>query len=553
MVRARTASRWWLLPNIVAVVVLAACRSGGGSEVRIEPWTAPGTPAPSVRAAAADQPVRVAVPDGLRDLVEPLLDASGAATAVRAHLVPEQADADIRLTISHRTSDDPVVRRWSVVTAAARIDLDGVGMAAVEQAARDSRLFAAAEHHGPAASVYGGPGTVMPVPGDLLPSRLAETPDSFALVPADTVTVRVRALALDGVDPVRGEGDLSAYPFVTRARVSLVSGGAAAQEVLARVEDGLLQVDRPPIRITFTGDLIPARCVYDQMRRLGDWMAPFRVMGERLRSADLTVGSLDAAISAAGTPIGCRETYSLLAPPAVLQGFQAAGFDLLAVATNHIKDCGASGPCGDTTFRDTLTLLRAAGIEPVGGGENRAEARRPVVRTAGGLRFAFLAYDDVARYYHATESSPGTAPLDDETLAADIDAARAVADVVIVLPQWGEEYTPNPTPRQQRVAARAIESGAAMVVGNHPHVVQAATPHGDGYVAYALGNFLFDQDWSRETMEGVLLETTFHGARLAAVRFVPYRIENRLQPVPAQGDDALRVLGRMIAAAAALR
>jgi poly-gamma-glutamate capsule biosynthesis protein CapA/YwtB (metallophosphatase superfamily) len=90
-------------------------------------------------------------------------------------------------------------------------------------------------------------------------------------------------------------------------------------------------------------------------------------------------------------------------------------------------------------------------------------------------------------------------------------------------------------------------------VGNHPHVVQAATPHGDGYVAYALGNFLFDQDWSRETMEGVLLETTFHGARLAAVRFVPYRIENRLQPVPAQGDDALRVLGRMIAAAAALR
>ncbi len=89
-------------------------------------------------------------------------------------------------------------------------------------------------------------------------------------------------------------------------------------------------------------------------------------------------------------------------------------------------------------------------------------------------------------------------------------------------------------------------------MGNHPHVVQAAAPRADRYVAYALGNLVFDQDWSQETMEGVVLETTFHGPRLVAVRFVPYQIERRVEPVPMAGDAALTVLRRIMAAAAAL-
>lgn len=175
-----------------------------------------------------------------------------------------------------------------------------------------------------------------------------------------------------------------------------------------------------------------------------------------------------------------------------------------------------------------------------------------MVRTAGGVRFAFLAYDDVSPHVHATERSPGVAPLDEATLAADITAALAHADVVIVLPQWGEEYTAHPTARQQRLARAAIEAGATLVAGNHPHVVQAAAPLGDGYVAYALGNFVFDQDWSQETTEGMVLEATFRGTTLAAVRLLPVRIRNRLQPAFLSGDDARGVLRRVIDAAGRL-
>ncbi|MGH2601819.1 MAG: CapA family protein, partial [Dehalococcoidia bacterium] len=269
----------------------------------------------------------------------------------------------------------------------------------------------------------------------------------------------------------------------------------------------------------------------------------------RLHGADITIGSLDAASSDRGTPIGCRETFSLLAPTAVTEGFARAGFDVITVASNHVKDCGASGPCGDATFLDTLAALRAVGVQPVGGGPTLAEARQPAVITVHGTRFAFLGYDDIASYYYAGPATAGTAPLDEAMLVEDIQAARAVADVVVVLPQWGEEYTPHPTERQRQLAATAVEAGATLVVGNHPHVVQAASPHRDSYVAYALGNFLFDQDWSLETTESVLLEATFRGSRLVAVRFVPLQVQEQVRPVFLDGEGAATVLRRMMEAA----
>jgi poly-gamma-glutamate capsule biosynthesis protein CapA/YwtB (metallophosphatase superfamily) len=369
-------------------------------------------------------------------------------------------------------------------------------------------------------------------------------------VPLAAVTPRLRALALDGVDPVRA-ALTPAYPLVTRGHIEADAATPGRQEVAARLQAALATDAPPPVRLAFTGDIIPTRCVYDAIRRTGDWAAPFRATAARLESADLTIGSLDAAISGRGTPIGCRETFSLLAPPGVVEGLTLAGFDAITVATNHVKDCGVSG-CGDLAFLDTLDILRRAGIKPVGGGRTATEAHAPVLLEAGSVRFALLAYDDIAAWLHTTGDAPGTAGLDPEVVAAAVAAARARADVVIVLPQWGEEYTPHPTSRQQLVARRAIEAGATLIVGNHAHVVQAAAPLGDGYVAYALGNFVFDQDWSRETTEGVVLEATFHGPRLAAVDLLPVRIRDRLQPVFLSPEDGRAILARISDAATRL-
>ena len=169
------------------------------------------------------------------------------------------------------------------------------------------------------------------------------------------------------------------------------------------------------------------------------------------------------------------------------------------------------------------------------------------------MSFAFLGYDEIAPPYHATESRPGTAPLTEAVLREDIAAARARADVVVVLPQWGVEYTANPTIGQRRLAAAAADAGAALVIGNHPHWVQAAEVIGETFVAYALGNFVFDQDWSLETQQGVVLEATFHGARLAGVRFVPIRIIDMHQPIFAEPAEAAQIMERIWTASAALK
>ncbi len=366
---------------------------------------------------------------------------------------------------------------------------------------------------------------------------------SLLLLPVARADPRLRSLAVDGVDAVRGVGDPLTSPFVER--LWLTWEGEEARPLAAELAKALEAAPPSPVRVVATGDIIPARCVYDRQRAAGDYRQAFRPTADYLRAADLTLGSLDASLSDAGEPFGCTRTLSLLAPARSVEGLVYAGLDVVTVATNHAKDCGTN-PCGDQAFLDTLANLRAAGIEPVGGGVDLAEARRPAVVTAGGVSFAVLGYDDIAAsVYGATETSPGTAPLDGDTLAEDVAAALDRADVVIVMPHWGSEYTALPSERQQELARQAIAAGATLVVGNHAHVVQAVEWSDGGFVAYGLGNFIFDQDWSLETQQGVVLEATFQGPRLVGVRLHPVHIHDMHQPRWADTDEARSILQRV--------
>jgi len=395
------------------------------------------------------------------------------------------------------------------------------------------------------------------LPLNEIPDALQEKPEAFALLPLDAVDARVQSIPV-GSASVVFDGPGLQYPLVERAWVS-----AAAHEnpdfalLLQQTKQALaerlaLEYARPdPIILRATGDIIPSRCVYAKQRDYGDFAHAFREVGPWLSQADITIGSLDASISDAGRPFGCTETFSLLAPAQSVEGLAFAGFDVITVATNHVKDCGQDS-CGDQAFFDTLDILRSNGIEPVGGGADLAEARRPAVLDVRGTTFAFLGADQIASYYHAAEGVPGVAPLTEAFVREDVAAAAAQADVVVVLPQWGVEYTNDPTASQQNLAAAAAEAGADLVIGNHPHWVQAVDVIGETYVAYALGNFVFDQDWSIPTQQGVVLEAAFHGAELKGVRLHPIRINDQYQPVSADPAEASEILGRIWAASAAL-
>ncbi len=308
----------------------------------------------------------------------------------------------------------------------------------------------------------------------------------------------------------------------------------------------------PVTKLRFTGDLIPARCTYAKIESLGgDYTLPFQPLHDMLAGADITIGSLDATASDAGTPFGCTPTFSLAAPAAAVAGFKYAGYDVMAHAANHIKDCGISS-CGDRAMFETDANLRAAGIVPVGTGRNLFEARSPQVVERNGVYFAFLAYDDIATYYQASADGAGSAPLDPATIAEDVAAARKVANVVIIVPHWGVEYTADPSGRQREFARAAAAAGAAMIVGNHPHWAQAHEQIGSTFVAYALGNFVFDQDWSLETQQGAVLEATFTGTRLTSTRYTPIHIYDEYQPRLAEPPEAQQILDRIETASAKL-
>ena len=212
--------------------------------------------------------------------------------------------------------------------------------------------------------------------------------------------------------------------------------------------------------------------------------------------------------------------------PRLEAGIRNAGVDVVSLANNHIRNAGSRG------VLETIDAVTAAGVVPVGAGKDVAAARAPAWFTADGVRVAILAYDAInLAAAGATRTRPGAAPLDLESARADIAKARAAgAAVVIVVPHWGTEYTSRPTARQRGQAAALVAAGADVVLGSHSHWAGALEAIGDGVVVYSMGDFIFDLSRSEETEEGLIVELTFVGTRLAQIDIHPTVELDRSQP-----------------------
>ena len=303
----------------------------------------------------------------------------------------------------------------------------------------------------------------------------------------------------------------------------------------------------PETDLLFTGDINPARCVYSAEKAANDMDLPFRPLASLLQAPDITIGSLDGAISDYNPPTPCIDTTrNLLAPAEAAQGLGFAGFDVITVATNHIKDCGLVRGCTNNSMLDTLSNLRAQGIQPTGAGINLAQATTPALVTVHGVRFAFLGVSAVNNPIWAGDAAPGTMPFQAQVYLDAIRRAKTIADVVVILPHWGREYTGDISYEQRQAAAAMVAAGATLVIGNHPHHVQGVETFPNGAVAaYSLGNFVFDQAWSDGTVytiQGLLLRAKFQGSKLQGIDLIPIHIDNNFQPRLADATESAQVL-----------
>jgi poly-gamma-glutamate synthesis protein (capsule biosynthesis protein) len=247
-------------------------------------------------------------------------------------------------------------------------------------------------------------------------------------------------------------------------------------------------------------------------------------MRDLIRSADIALANMEE--SAPNHFSFHRHGTVFTGNPALLAGVARAGVDVASCASTHIGDGGRPG------ILQTVANMKRYGIVAFGCGPSLAAARRPAWFTVDGVRVAILGYDGISsRYYGAGPNTIGDVPLDSAYIRQDVTAARAAgAQVVIVFPHWGTEYTFGPTAQQQRLAHLAIDSGADMVIGNHPHWVQSLEVYKGKPIWYALGNFTFDQSWSEQTLEGVTLELTFRGPKLVQAWMDPHVLVDSVQP-----------------------
>ena len=352
----------------------------------------------------------------------------------------------------------------------------------------------------------------------------------------------------------------AATPFQPAAQtpVSLDTQEATASPAPASTPTDIPAVTTaaaPRIRLLFTGVIVPARCVQAAIDARGDAEYIYDEVRGLIQGADLAVGTLNTTFSDASSHTGCVFTYVLTSDRRSATALGNAGFDLMSVATNHIMNCAGASCAGDGTqaFRDTLAALRDNGILPVGAGLDHAEALQPVVLEVQGVRFGFVSLGMVEPRVFAGEDTPGIAVLSDDNLRAAIAAARAAVDVVIVMPHWGPEDTPNPNSYQLHYAQVAVEAGADLVVGNHTHVVQAVEQLAGVDVFYGLGNFVFDQTWDLAHQQGVLLQVVFEGSRYLGYELIPTHVDGDGTVRLAGAEESAQVLERIEVASGEIR
>ena len=281
------------------------------------------------------------------------------------------------------------------------------------------------------------------------------------------------------------------------------------------------------IRMVLAGDIMLERGVEYMVEKYGsgDFKFPFLKIAGYLKGADIVFANLEGPISDKGIKVG--SIYSFRHKPESMEGLNYAGFNVISLANNHAFDYGREA------LEDCLTRLSNVGIDYVGAGFSEDETYSPLIKEIKDTKIGFLAYTNLGpETWKARGDNSGIAWIDEEQLGlakSQIEKAKSEVDILIVSLHAGEEYQETPAQFQVDFAKMAVDAGADIIAGHHPHVVQPFEKYQQGYIAYSLGNFIFDQSFSEETMESQIIEVLIEGGKIKKVNLKEIKINNFFQ------------------------
>jgi poly-gamma-glutamate synthesis protein (capsule biosynthesis protein) len=339
-------------------------------------------------------------------------------------------------------------------------------------------------------------------------------------------------------------------------------------------------IEPSTVELLATGDLGPNRT---------DPQSIFALASSRLRNGDIVLGQLEPVLSDRGTPLP-QARLAMRSPPATARAIRNAGFNIVSIAGNHCMDWG------NDALSDTIENLRASEMRVIGAGKDSDAAAEFSILDRNGTQVALLAYNSIVPMeYEAQANRPGCAPLrgfthyeqiehdqpgtpsrvhsfanptDLEALRSAIADARSRADAVVVSVHWGIHFVPAVIADYQReIAHAAIDAGADVIIGHHPHILKALEIYRGKVIFYSLGNFALDPptafdrnlrgkashreiralnvDWDddgehivlRASAMAVAARCVFSGGQLKRVSALPVYINRDSQPEFVRSDD----------------
>jgi poly-gamma-glutamate capsule biosynthesis protein CapA/YwtB (metallophosphatase superfamily) len=300
------------------------------------------------------------------------------------------------------------------------------------------------------------------------------------------------------------------------------------------LESYLHERSEAPLSVLTVGDIMLGERTRKVIRQEGlDY--PFAGVAPLLRHSDVVFGNLEGPLAREAEKTDRNFSYRV--NPKLAAAMALANVNVVTLANNHLTDCGRDG------VLETLEALAAAGVAPVGAGENEEAAHRPVILQAGRWRVGFLGY-----YWNrrtaATRELPGSAIDTSENLRADIGNLRKEVDRVVVEFHWGIPYQREPLPEDRAKARLAVDCGADVVVGHHPHVIQPMEVYRGCPIFYSVGNFTFGS--GNSLAEGLMVGFRFE-EETTEVQVYPIYVKNRdprvhYQPKVLRGAAAHSIL-----------
>lgn len=328
----------------------------------------------------------------------------------------------------------------------------------------------------------------------------------------------------------------AAAPIANDAASQGADGNAAASDPATAPELVTLTV-------TFAGDCTLGTDInYENERSFNSrWQAEegdatyfLRNVADLFGSDDLTVVNMEGALTEGGER--ADKKFAFRGKPEYAKILSSASVEAATLANNHSQDYGQTG------YDDTIAALDAEGVQSFG-------YDRIAYMDVKGVKVALIGS------YFPEDSAENTKEMTDNIAAARAEGAQ----LVIVYVHWGQEHEYDITEGQQTAGRAAIDAGADLVVGSHPHVVQGWEVYQGRYIVYSLGNFCFGGNTNPDDKDCLIFQQTFTvtGDTVAKnddVDFIAASVStetdrNTYQPILAEGDEKARIEAKVQEAA----